>query len=74
MATDPDLRDRLAGDVGVVPRAIEEVVRLHTPLHGFFRQTTCDIEVAGVNIPAGSEVMLSYAYMIDRLEVAFTAN
>jgi len=61
IAEDPGLRDRLLADHRLIPRAIEETVRLDTPLHGFFRQTTQKVEIGGVDIPAGAEVMLNYA-------------
>jgi cytochrome P450 len=61
IARDHVLRDQLVADPSLIPRAAEEAVRLHTPLHGFFRQTTVDRDIAGTVIPAGSEVMLNYA-------------
>ena len=61
IARDPVLRDQLAADPSLIPRAAEEAVRLHTPLHGFFRQTTTSRDVADTEIPAGSEVMLNYS-------------
>lgn len=61
VASDPQLRQRLADHADLVPKMIEETLRLDTPLHGFFRQTTRDVEVGGVAIPQGSEVMLNYA-------------
>ena len=60
VASDPELRDRLVADPALIPRAVEETIRLNTPLHGFYRQTTCPVDVAGVPIPAGSEVQLNY--------------
>jgi cytochrome P450 len=61
IARDQGLRDQLVSDPSLIPKAAEEAVRLHTPLHGFFRQTTADRDIAGTVIPAGSEVMLNYA-------------
>ena len=61
IARDPQLRDRLAGEPTLIPKAAEEAIRLFTPLHGFFRQTTADIEFEGHELPAKSEVMLNYA-------------
>ena len=60
IATDPELRAQLVADPSGIPAAAEEAVRLETPLHGFFRTTTCDVEVEGTLIPAGSEVWLNY--------------
>jgi cytochrome P450 len=57
----PELRAQLRAEPELVGRVVEETIRLDTPLHGFFRQTTRDIEVREIPIPAGSEVMLNYA-------------
>jgi cytochrome P450 len=61
IAGDPKVRDALIADRTLIPRAAEETLRLQTPLHGFFRQTTTDVEVHGAEIPQGSEVWLNYA-------------
>ena len=61
IARDPALRDALIADDSLIPKAAEEAIRLHTPLHAFFRQATSDVECGGVAVPAGSEVMLSFA-------------
>ena len=60
IATDAQLRDRLVADPSLITAAAEEAVRLESPLHGFFRTTTKDVEIAGTSIPAGSEVWLNY--------------
>lgn len=60
-ASDHELRQRLIDQPDLIPKMVEEAVRLDTPLHGFFRQTTRDVDVDGVPIPARSEVMLNYA-------------
>ena len=61
VASDPSLRDRLVARPELIPRAVEETIRIDTPLHAFFRQTTADTTVSGVTLPAGSWVMLNYA-------------
>jgi cytochrome P450 len=61
VAADPMLRRRLIDHPALIPKMVEEIVRLDTPLHGFFRQTTRDVDVDGVAISRGSEVMLNYA-------------
>jgi cytochrome P450 len=61
IARDPDLRDRLVADPSLIAKATEEAVRMHTPLHGFFRHATTDTDLAGTEIPAESPVMLNYA-------------
>lgn len=58
LATDPDLRHRLIADPVLIGPFVEEVLRLDGPVPGVPRLTTCDVEVEGVTIPAGSAVML----------------
>ncbi len=41
--------------------AVNEAVRLSTPIRSFSRHTSKDVEVAGVKIPRGSRVMLLFA-------------
>jgi len=43
----------------LVPAAIEEMLRFCPPTQAVFRQTTADVTVRGVDIPADSRVMLS---------------
>lgn len=61
-ARDPAQYDALRADPdGMIPRAIEEGLRWSSPIPAFFRTARADYDVAGVTIPAGSRVMLSYA-------------
>lgn len=59
--TVPGLRERLLSEPALVPRAIEESLRLSTPLHLFRRTVRRDAIVAGVPIPAGRPVLINYA-------------
>ena len=45
----------------LIPNAVEEVVRLASPIRAFTRFVAEDTEVAGVPIPQGSRVMVMYA-------------
>jgi cytochrome P450/ferredoxin-NADP reductase len=45
----------------LIPNAVEEVVRLASPIRAFTRFVAEDAEVAGVPIPQGSRVMVMYA-------------
>lgn len=56
----PALWRRLADDVSLVPAAVEESLRFDPPVLGLFRNTTCPVALHGVEIPAGSKVMLHY--------------
>lgn len=56
-----EVRDRLLEEPKAIPTAVEETLRIHPPFWGFFRRATEDAEVAGVEIPAGSDVYLGWA-------------
>jgi cytochrome P450/ferredoxin-NADP reductase len=45
----------------LIPNAVEEVVRLASPIRAFTRYVAEDSEVAGVPIPMGARVMVMYA-------------
>lgn len=53
----PDQLDALRADRALLPQAIEEGTRWEPPLLTITRVATCDTELAGVSIPAGSSVM-----------------
>ena len=57
---DDALREAVMTDDTLLNRAIEETVRLNTPLHQFRRVATKDAEIAGVPIPEGSSVLVNY--------------
>jgi cytochrome P450/ferredoxin-NADP reductase len=45
----------------LIPNAVEEVVRLASPIRAFTRYVAEDSEIAGVAIPQGARVMVMYA-------------
>jgi cytochrome P450 len=55
-----DQRRRLLGDPGLLPGAVEELLRFTTPVQGLSRTTTGDVELHGTPIAAGSKVHLLY--------------
>jgi cytochrome P450 len=57
----PDERRRLRDDPGLVPGAVEELLRYLSPVQGLSRTTTRAVELGGRTIPAGSKVHLLYA-------------
>jgi cytochrome P450 len=61
LATDPELRLRVAGDRSLVANLVEEVLRLEAPANGLFRVATTDTRVGGVDVAAGQSVWLVYA-------------
>ena len=57
LLSNPDQLDAVRSDRSLIPQAIEEAVRWEPPLLVITRVATCDTELAGVRIPAGSAVM-----------------
>ena len=57
----PEQLEAVHADRTLIPQAIEEALRLETPLLNITRLATTDSEVGGVAIPAGSTVMLMLA-------------
>ncbi|WP_280382480.1 cytochrome P450 [Nocardia wallacei] len=57
----PLQRQRLLDDPDLVPGAVDEFLRLTSPVQGLARTTTRDVEIEGVTIPAGRRVLLLYA-------------
>ncbi|MFZ2241460.1 MAG: cytochrome P450 [Gordonia amarae] len=58
LAEDRALQSRLRADRSLIPKFIEECLRLESPVRGDFRLATRDVEVGGIAIPAGTVVML----------------
>ncbi|HEV3463987.1 MAG TPA: cytochrome P450, partial [Actinomycetota bacterium] len=56
----PDQLARLRADPGLVPRAVEELLRYDTPLQMFERWVLEDVEIAGVAVPKGAELGLLF--------------
>jgi cytochrome P450/ferredoxin-NADP reductase len=57
----PDQWQVLREDPSLIPNAIEEAVRMASPIRAFTRYVAEDYVMAGVKIPAGSRVMVMYA-------------
>ena len=53
-------REQLAGDIGLMGLATEEMIRWVTPVKAFMRTATEDTTVRGVPIAEGDSVLLSY--------------
>jgi cytochrome P450 len=56
LAQHPDHRDALARDLTQVPAAVEELLRWESPVPGVARVCTRDVELAGEQITAGTQV------------------
>jgi len=61
LAEHPEQLDRLAADPGLLPNAVEEVLRWTTPVTSFLRTAVADTELSGVAIAAGDPMLLLYA-------------
>ena len=57
----PAQMERIQADHALIPNLIEEALRLESPVQGLFRMTKVDVEIGGVQIPAGSRLVLMYA-------------
>jgi cytochrome P450 len=53
----PDVYDAVKRDPALVPDLFEEVLRFDTPVQMVFRNTTCEVTLAGTRIPKGSLVL-----------------
>lgn len=56
---EPDQLERLRRDPGLMPSAIEELLRFDAPVQATVRVATEDIELGGQTIPTGALVILS---------------
>jgi cytochrome P450 len=59
LLTHPEQLATVQADRGLLAHAIEEGIRWETPLLNFMRETTCDVEFHGVQIPAGSTMAMN---------------
>ena len=58
----PEQRAALVADPGLLPRAIEEILRWDAPVpHSTFRYTTQEVRLGDVVIPAYAQVIISLA-------------
>jgi len=58
IAEDPELQAQLRADRGLIPNFIEETLRMESPVKGDFRMAKMPTKVGGVDLPAGTTVML----------------
>ncbi len=56
----PDQMQALYADPALIEAFVEESLRFDGPVQGLMRRATCDTEVAGVKIPAGSFVSMRF--------------
>jgi cytochrome P450 len=60
-AQNPDQWDLVRNDPGLIPNAVNEVVRIESPIRSFGRLTSRDTRIGDVEIPEGSRVLVIYA-------------
>lgn len=58
IAEDPELQASLRDDRDLIPNFIEECLRYESPVRGDFRLSKVPVTVGGVDLPAGTTVML----------------
>ncbi len=61
LGEDQDLQDRLRREPSLVANFIEEMLRFESPIKGDFRLSRVPVNVGGVELPAGTTVMLMNA-------------
>ncbi|HYO66586.1 MAG TPA: cytochrome P450 [Archangium sp.] len=57
LGTHPEELERLRAEPGLIPGFVEEMLRFDSPVTNSPRQTTKEVEIAGVRIPANAVVM-----------------
>jgi cytochrome P450 len=58
LAEDPELQSNLRSDREMIPNFIEEILRYESPVKSDFRMARRSTQLGGVDIPAGTTVML----------------
>lgn len=57
----PDQMALLREDRSLLDNFVEETLRYDSPVAGLWRSTTCPVDIAGTEVPAGSSVHLRFA-------------
>jgi cytochrome P450 len=60
LADNPAVYERLRGDRTLVPGAVEEVLRLESPVQWLYRRATQDVRLGDALIPAGASVIVYF--------------
>lgn len=57
----PDQWDVLRAEPELIPRAIDEILRIEAPVQHFTRYVTHDLEIDGITLPAGARAVMMFA-------------
>ncbi|OBI56998.1 cytochrome [Mycobacterium sp. E787] len=60
LARRPDQYDLIRANPDLIPLAVEEQLRITTPIQNLYRYTRADYPIGDVTIPTGSRVLLSF--------------
>ncbi len=60
-ATHHDQWQAIRDDPSLIPNAVNEVVRIESPLRAFSRRVSTDVQFAGTTLPRGARVLVLYA-------------
>ncbi|MEN9682425.1 MAG: hypothetical protein RLZZ427_176 [Pseudomonadota bacterium] len=60
LARDPAQFAKVKADRSLLPGIVEEAIRWTSPVQHFMRSNAVDVEISGVQIPAGDWIMLNY--------------
>jgi cytochrome P450 len=58
LAEHPDLQQRLRREPNLIPNFVEETLRMESPVKGDFRLARCPVKIGGVDVPAGTTLMV----------------
>lgn len=61
LGSHPDQWAALRADRRLIPNAVNEAIRLESPIRSFTRVTTTETSVGGYQLPAGARVVMMYA-------------
>ncbi len=67
----PGAMEEIRSDPGLIPQAIEEVLRYRSPVQSIYRVAKNETEIRGVRVPAGS-IMVPWIGSANRDESVFT--
>ena len=60
LAERADLQDRLRREPSLIPAFVEEACRIDPPFRGHYRRVVANAELGGVEVPAGSTLVLAW--------------